>query len=94
MSERNNYIDNMKLELDTLNDQLGSLEARVMHVRQEARQQYEGELARLRTQSREALAKWESLQGSTEATWHQAVPDMDRLRNAFFHAFHLLKARM
>lgn len=94
MSERNIYIDNMKLELDTLNDQLGSLEARVMHVRHEARQQYEGELAQLRTLSRETLAKWEALQASSEAAWHQGVPDMDRLRNAFFHAFHHLKARL
>jgi hypothetical protein len=94
MSERNIYIDNMKLELDTLNDQLGSLEARVTHVRHEARQQYEGELARLRAQSLEALAKWEALRASTETDWHQGVPDMDRLRNAFFHAFHHLKARL
>lgn len=94
MSERTIYIENMKRELDTLHDQLGSLASRVGHVRDEARAPYAGELARLQVQSREALAQWALLEASSEASWHQAVPDMDRLRNACFHGFHHLKARL
>lgn len=94
MTERDTYIENMKLELDTLNDQLGSVEARATHFRQEARSSFEGELVRLRQQSRDALAKWEALRASREDTWHQWVSDMDHLRDAYFHAFHHLKARL
>lgn len=94
MTERDIYIENMKLELDTLNDQLGSLEARAAHTRQEVRNACESELVRLRMQSKEAQAKWEALRASGEESWHQWVSDMDRLRDAFFHAFHHLKARL
>lgn len=94
MTERETYIDNMRLELDTLNDQLGSLQARASHARQGARDLYEGELARLRELSRHAFTQWEALQASSEGSWHQEVSDMDRLRDAFFQAFHHLKARL
>lgn len=94
MTERDTYIENMLLELDTLDDQLSALEARAAHAHQEVRQACKGELARLRVLSDEALQKWDAMKASGEASWHQWVPDMDRTHDAFFRAFHHLKARL
>jgi hypothetical protein len=92
MTSRDTYVENMKLELDELNDQLSSFETKVVHVRQDARDRCAAELARLRGHSNAALGKWEELEASSEASWHQWVSDMDHARDAFIHAFHVFKA--
>lgn len=94
MTERDTYVENMKLELDELNDQLNSFETKVTHARQDARERYALELAKLRGHSRVALKKWADLQASSEESWHQRVCDMDRTRDAFIHAFHDFRARL
>lgn len=94
MTARETYIENVKLELDQLNDQLSSFETKVTHARQDARDRYAGELAKLRVHSRAALAKWEELEASSEESWHQWVSDMDHARDAFIHAFHDFRARL
>jgi hypothetical protein len=94
MTERDTYVENMKLELDELNDQLNSFETKVTHARLDARERYATELARLRGHADAALRKWQSLEASSEASWHQWVPDMDHTRDAFIHAFHDFRARL
>ncbi|MDR7269744.1 hypothetical protein J2X20_002373 [Pelomonas saccharophila] len=94
MTARETYIENIKLELDGLNEQLSSFETKVTHARRDARERYTAELARLREHSRDALVKWEALQTSGEASWHQWVSEMDRTRDVFIHAFHDFKARL
>ena len=94
MTARETYVENIKLELDGLNEQLNSFETKVTHTRQEARERYAAELAKMHVHSDAALAKWEALQASSEASWHQWVSDMDRTRDAFIHAFHDFKARL
>lgn len=94
MTARETYIENIRLELDDLNEQLDSFETKVTHARQDARERYAAELATLRAHSREALVKWEALQTSGEASWQQWVSDMDRTRDAFIHAFHAFRARL
>lgn len=94
MTLRETYVENVKLELDELNDQLHSFETKVTHARQDARQRYVADLARLRAHSRAAQAKWQELQASNEAAWHQHVTDMDHVREAFIHAFHEFRARL
>lgn len=94
MTARETYVENIKLELDGLNDQLSSFETKVTHARQDARERYAAELAKLRVHSHDARMKWEALQTSSEASWHQWVSDMDRTRDAFIHAFHDFKERL
>lgn len=94
MTAREVYVENMKLELDELNDQLSSFETKVTHTRREARERYAVELAKLRSHSQAAQQQWEELQACSEASWHQWVSDMDRMRDAFIHAFHDFRARL
>lgn len=94
MTARQTYIENMKLELDKLNDQLGYLEDRATHAKLRAREHYEAELNELRGRSRDALKKWDELNASGEATWHQWTSDMERLRDAFVRSFQEIKLRV
>ena len=94
MTARDTYVENMKLELDKLNDQLESLEAKATHARQEAFAQYELELTKLRAHARDARVKFEELTASGETSWHQWVSDMDHMRDAFIQSFHDAKSRL
>lgn len=94
MTERDAYVENMKLELDELNERLHSFETKVTHARQDAQDRYVFELAKLRRHSRSSLTQWELLRASTEATWHQHVSEMEHFRDAFIHAFHDFRARL
>ena len=94
MTTRETYVENMKLELDKLNEQLSALEEKAAHATQDARDHYEVALAKLRRHSRNSLTKWDELQASSEASWQQWMSDMDRTRDAFVHAFHDFKSRL
>lgn len=94
MTPRETYIENMKRELDELNDQLDAYETKVTPARQDARDRYAVDLAHLRRHSVAEQAKWEKLQACSEGPWHQWVTDMDHMRDAFIRAFHAFRARL
>ena len=93
MLVRATYVADMKLELDRLNEQLGSLEAQGASLRRESRRHYETELNRLRAHARDARAQWAALDAASEASWQQWMSAMDRTRDAFIRAVHDFKAR-
>jgi len=94
MTARDTYVQNMQIELDKLNERLSALEAKAAHAKLEAREHFEAKLDKLRGHSRDALSKWDELKVSSEASWHQWASDMDRMRDAFVHAFHDFKSRV
>lgn len=91
---RETYTENMKRELDELNDELDSYETKVTPARQDARERYAADLAQLRRHSVSAQAKWEELQACSDGSWHRWVTDMNHMRDAFIRAFHAFKARL
>lgn len=94
MTERDTYVEYMKLELDELNDRLDSFETKVVHTQQEARERYVFELAKLRRHSRDANAKLVELSASSEASWRQHASEMERKHGTYVHAFHEFKSRL
>lgn len=94
MTERETYVEYMKLELDELDDRLDSFETKVIHAQWEARERYVFELAKLRRHSRDANAKFVELSASGEASWHQHVSEMDRKHGTYVHAFHEFRSRL
>lgn len=94
MTERETYVENMKLQLDELDDQLSTFETKVTHARRDARERCGLELDKLRVQLKAAVTKWEELDASAEASWHHWVSDMDHLHGVVIHAFHDFKAHL
>lgn len=94
MTLRETYAENVKRELDRLDDELEAFETKVTPARLEARDGYAMELARLRRHSLVALRTWEALLGSSDVSWHQRVSDMDRACDDFIHAFHRFRSRL
>lgn len=94
MSKRAAYIAKIKLQLDQLNAKMNQLEAKAHEVKADAQAQYKQEMNLLRRQSKLATAKLEELKAATEATWESMVAEMEKVSDAFTHAFHYFKSQL
>ena len=94
MSNRDIYVAKMKLQLDELNAQMGKAEARAKEAREDVRDKYKEEMAKLHAQSQLAVAKLEELQTAGESTWDAMVAEMEKIRDAFTHSFSYFKSQV
>ncbi|HEY8904786.1 MAG TPA: hypothetical protein VIM63_01990 [Rhodoferax sp.] len=94
MSTRDIYITKMKLQLDELNLQMSKLEARGQEAREDMRDKYKAEMAKLHAQSAVAKAKLADMQASSESTWDGMVAEMNKVRDAFVHSFSYFKSQV
>lgn len=94
MSKRDEYIAKMKLQLDELNAKMDKLEARAKEAKDDARAKYKEEMTKLRQQSQLAKSKLEELKASSEDKWEAMVTEMEKIRDAFTHAFNYFKSQL
>jgi DUF4097 and DUF4098 domain-containing protein YvlB len=94
MSTRDVYIAKMKLQLDELNVQMGKAELRAKEAREDVRDKYKEEMAKLHAQSQLAVAKLEEMQAAGETTWESMVTEMEKIRDAFTHSFSYFKSQV
>lgn len=94
MTTRTDYIEKIKRQLDELNATMTQLEARAQDAKDDARATYHEEMAKLRQQSQLALAKLEEIKTSTEEGWEKVATEMDKVRDAFVHAFRYFKSQI
>jgi uncharacterized membrane protein len=94
MSNRDVYVAKMKLQLSELNAQMDKAELRAKEAREDVREKYKEEMAKLHVQSRLALAKLEEMQKAGETTWEAMVAEMEKVRDAFTHSFSYFKSQV
>ncbi|GAA5179104.1 hypothetical protein GCM10025771_20250 [Niveibacterium umoris] len=94
MSKRDEYIDTMKHQLDEMNANMDVLEAKAQAARDDARDKYKAELAKLRQQSKLALAKLDELKTAGEESWDKITDEMEKVRDAFIHSFRYFRSQL
>lgn len=94
MSHKDIYVAKMKLQLSELNAQMDKAELRAKEAREDVREKYKEEMAKLHVQSRLALAKLEEMQTAGETTWEAMVTEMEKVRDAFTHSFSYFKSQV
>jgi uncharacterized alpha-E superfamily protein len=94
MSTQDVYIATIKSQLDELNAQLKKLEAGAGSARRGAQKGFDDDLAVLREKSRLAGAKLDEMKHAAADRWHTLVVEMEKLRDAFTHAFHHFKSQV
>jgi vancomycin resistance protein YoaR len=94
MSKRDAYVEKMKLQLDELNESMNELQAKAKEAKEEARDKYHEEMAKLKLQSQEAVAKLEELKAAGEDKWEAMVEGMEKIRDAFTHSFNYFKSQI
>lgn len=94
MSHRDEYVTKMKLQLDELNTQMDDLEARAKASKEEARDKYREEMAKLHHQSQLAKGKLDDMKSASEEAWESMVTEMEKVRDAFVHSFSYFKSQI
>jgi predicted nucleic acid-binding Zn-ribbon protein len=94
MSTRDEYIAKLKVELDDLNAKLGELETKVHDTKEDVRDRYKAELAKVHRQSKLAVAKLDDLKAAGESSWDGAVAETEKIRDAFVHSFNYFKSQL
>jgi predicted nucleic acid-binding Zn-ribbon protein len=94
MTNRETYINKMKLQLDELNDKMEALEAKASDAKDAAHAKYVEQMAALRAQSKETKAKFDDLVGAGEDKWDNVVTEMEKVRDAFVHSFNYFKSQL
>ena len=83
MTTRDVYIEKMKAHLDTLNASMNELEAKAKEAREEARDKYQAEMAKL-----------DDMKAAGADTWEAMVAEMEKVRDAFVHSFSYFKSQL
>ncbi len=94
MKSRDAYITKMKLQLDELNASMAEVQAKAKEAREDARDKYKEEMAKLRHQSELAVAKLDEIKAAGEDTWEAMVAEMEKVRDAWTHSFHYFKSQV
>lgn len=94
MSKRDAYVAAVKLQLDELNENMDKLEARMNEAKGDIRIRYLEEMRKLRLQSRQAVARLNEIASAGEKSWEAMVAEMEKIRDAYIHAFHYFKSQL
>jgi phage host-nuclease inhibitor protein Gam len=94
MSKRAEYIAKMKSQLDDLNSEIASLEAKASDAKESARDKYHEQIQKLREQSHLVAAKLEEIKAAGEESWENLVTETEKVRDAFVHSFNYFKSQL
>ncbi len=94
MTQKSVYIEKMKSQLDDLNTNMNALQAKAAEAKEDARDMYKAEMAKLQEQSNLAVAKLGEMRTASEESWDAMVAEMDKVRDAFVHSFHYFKSQV
>ena len=94
MMKRDEYIAKLKLQLDELDARMETIEAKAKGAREDAREKFQQEMARLRDQSKLAKSKMAELKAAGEDKWEALVAETEKVRDAFVHAFKYFKSQL
>ena len=87
MTQRAEYIEKMEIKLNKLNEKMKEIGASTKEIKAEAQQKYKDEMGKLREQSKVTAAKLEELKTATTDSWEGMVSDMEKMHDAYTHAF-------
>ena len=94
MTKKSAYIEKMKSQLDELNTNMNALQAKAAEAKEDARDLYKAEMAKLHAQSNLAVAKLDEMKAASEEGWDSMVTEMEKVRDAFVHSFHYFKSQV
>lgn len=94
MSDRDAYVEKMKLQLGEINAKMDALEAKAKHAKKEAHAKYEKEMSQLRLQYKLAVSKLDELKAAGDDAWEAMAAEVEKLRDAFVHSFNYFKSQL
>jgi phage shock protein A len=94
MLNRDQYIEQMKKQLDDLNQQIGKFETKSKEVGAELHAKYDEQMIELRKHSSTAQEKMEEIKVAGEDRWEAMVAEGEKVQKAFMHSLNYFKSQM
>jgi septal ring factor EnvC (AmiA/AmiB activator) len=83
MTDRNQFINSVKAQLDEWNADIGTLEAKIEHASDDTKQQLKNHLAKAHEARDAVTKKLAQLESSGEQSWDSAKGEVEHAWNAF-----------
>jgi chromosome segregation ATPase len=93
MSEREQYIEKVKAQLDQWNAEIEKLQAKADEAEADAKIEYEKQINELRAQRDKGEAKVKELQEASNGAWADMKAGFDRAWDSVSNAFENAKSR-
>jgi hypothetical protein len=87
MSERKDFVEKAKQQLDEFNSQLDGIEEKMKDLSGEAKKIYDEQAIELKKLIKEAQKNMESAMNSSEETWEEIKGHIDLTRRALKNSF-------
>jgi hypothetical protein len=93
VSTRDEYVTDMKMQLDALNASMSELEAKAQQVKLGAQATYREGMARLRLQSALTFDKLDELTLAADSSWGGVMGEAEKMRDAWTNSYRRFTAQ-
>ena len=94
MKTRDDYVKQMKQQLDSLNALVGDLESKAKEVTDDARDKYAEQLAQIDKAYEATHDKLEEVKAASGDKWEALVEDTEKVHKAFVHSVNYFKSQL
>ena len=94
MKTRDEYVKQMKQQLDSLNALVGDLESKAKEVTDDAREKYAEQLAQIDKAYQATHDKLEEIKAASGDKWETLVEDTEKIHKAFVHSVNYFKSQL
>ena len=94
MSQREEYISKMKIQLDEIHLAMAEYETKAHRLQIDAQIAYRDGLFKLRQQLQQAQVKMEELKDTGEGNWEKLIVESDRVRRVLVDSVHYFKTHI
>jgi vacuolar-type H+-ATPase subunit I/STV1 len=94
MKTRDEYVKQMKEQLDSLNAHVGDLESKAKEVTDDAREKYAVQLTQIDKAYQATHDKLEEIKAASGDKWEAMVEDTDKVHKAFVHSVNYFKSQL
>lgn len=94
MSQRDEFVEKMKQQLDEMNELIDRWQTKAKSAEGEARETYDEQLAAFRERSEAARSKLREIRESGDDSWQSLRLEMQQIRDALVSSYHHFKSEL
>jgi vacuolar-type H+-ATPase subunit H len=94
MKTRDEYVKQMKQQLDSLNAHVGDWKSKTREVTDDAREKYTEQLAQIDKAHQATQDKLEQIKAASGDKWEALVEDTEKVHKAFVHSVNYFKSQL
>jgi vacuolar-type H+-ATPase subunit H len=94
MKTRDEYVKQMKQQLDSLNALVSDLESKAKEVTDDAREKYAEQLAQIDKAYQATYDELEKIKAAGGDKWEALVEDAEKVHKAFVHSVNYFKSQL